>query len=93
MFRKDLLERLRERAWTLSSLARELELPKREVEDDLEHLLRSIRRGPERAVITPGACRSCGFTFGQERLRKPGKCLSCRGTWVSEPTIQVESRQ
>jgi len=74
----------------VSSLARDLGLTRRDVEDDLRHLIRSARAAGHTIVIEPARCRSCGFRFGEEKLVKPGKCPACRGTRIYEAQIRIE---
>jgi len=90
MFRKDLIELLRQQPASLHELARLLEIRPRELEDDLQHLLRSLKNQPCRAIITPATCRKCGFVFDRNKLHKPGKCPRCHGTWISDPLIGIE---
>lgn len=92
MFRKDLIPRLRHHPTSLHELSEMLEEPVKDVEADLQHLLRSLRHEPWRAVITPAHCNKCGFVFNKEKLHKPGKCPRCKGTWISEPRILIEER-
>ena len=89
VFRKDLLDRLTAEFRSVSSLARELGLRKGDVEDDLRHILRSARAAGYEVEIVPARCRSCGFTFGEEKLSKPGKCPECRGTRIFEAQVRV----
>lgn len=89
MFRRDLIACLRQPR-SVHDLARELEVKPAELEDDLAHLLKSLRHsGDYRAVIVPARCRHCGFVFREDRLSKPGKCPKCRHTWIAAPLIQV----
>jgi predicted Zn-ribbon and HTH transcriptional regulator len=76
---------------TASSLARELGLGRGEIDDDLRHLIRSARAAGHRVVVEPARCKSCGFTFGEAKLSKPGKCPACRSTWRFEPLIRLEA--
>ncbi len=89
-FRKDLLQLLTTEPCSVSSIARELRLPRRDVEDDLRHLIRSARAAGHRIVVEPARCRACGFTFGEDKLAKPGKCPACRSTWLYEAQIRIE---
>lgn len=89
-FRKQLLDVLAAEPRTASSLARELGLHRRDVEDDLRHLVRSARAAGHRVIVEPARCRSCGFVFGEEKLSKPGKCPQCRSTWLFEPLLRIE---
>jgi predicted Zn-ribbon and HTH transcriptional regulator len=74
---------------TVSSLAHELGLRRRDMEEELRHAIRSARAAGDRVQIEPARCKSCGFTFDAERLSKPGKCPECRGTRIYEPLISI----
>jgi len=88
--RKQLLSILTVQPRSVSSLARELGLKRGDVEEDLAHVIRSARAAGHRVVVQPARCRACGFTFGEDKLSKPGKCPACRGTWLYEPQISIE---
>ena len=88
--RKELIQLLSLQPRSVSSLARELSLRRGDVEDDLRHAIRSARAAGHRIAILPARCRSCGFTFGEEKLSKPGKCPACRGTRLYEAQIRVD---
>ena len=90
MDRKQLLGILTVQPRSVSSLARELGLKRGDVEEDLAHVIRSARAAGHRVVVQPARCRACGFTFGEDKLSKPGKCPACRGTWLYEPQISIE---
>jgi len=89
-FRKDLLTLLTDQPRSVSALARALGLKRGDVEDDLRHALRSARAAGHQIVVVPARCRSCGFTFNEDKLSKPGKCPTCRGTRLYEPQISVQ---
>jgi predicted Zn-ribbon and HTH transcriptional regulator len=93
MFRKDLLALLDEQPRSASSIARQLGLKRRDVEEDLAHAIRSARAAGHRVLVAPARCRTCGFVFSEDRLGKPGKCPACRGTRIYEPQISVEPGQ
>jgi predicted Zn-ribbon and HTH transcriptional regulator len=42
-------------------------------------------------VVIPARCRSCVFTFGEERLTRPSKCPKCRNSRIFEPQIGVDT--
>jgi transcriptional regulator len=88
--RKHLIEVLSAEPRSVSRLARELRLPRADVEDALRHMLRSARAAGHRIVVLPARCRSCGFTFDEDKLTKPGKCPSCRGGRIFEPQISLD---
>ena len=93
MFRKDLIPLLKDRPLSLRELALQLDEHPHDLEDDLQHLLRSLKHDPLCPVITPARCRKCGFTFHPDKLHKPGKCPRCRGTRISEPLIALEEKR
>jgi predicted Zn-ribbon and HTH transcriptional regulator len=89
MFRKDLIALLADGPRSVSSIARELRLSKRDVEDDLQHAIRSARAAGHGVIVEPARCRTCGFTFSADKLSKPGKCPVCRGTRIFEAQIAL----
>ena len=93
MFRRGLIDILRERPISLHELALLLDERPRDLEDDLQHLVRSLRKDPLGPVITPAHCRKCGLRFDEHKLHKPGKCPRCNGTWISEPLISLEEKR
>jgi predicted Zn-ribbon and HTH transcriptional regulator len=89
-FRRDLLTLLTIEPRSVSSIARDLGLSRRDVEDDLRHVIRSARAAGHRIIVEPARCRSCGFLFSEDKLVKPGKCPACRGTRLYEAQIRIE---
>lgn len=89
-FRKDLITLLSAEPRSVSSIARELGLRRGDVEEDLRHALRSARAAGNTIVVVPARCTTCGFTFDEMKLAKPGKCPSCRGTRLLEPQIRIQ---
>jgi predicted Zn-ribbon and HTH transcriptional regulator len=90
-FRRDLLKLLTAEPRSVSSIARDLGLSRRDVEDDLRHVIRSARAAGHRIIVEPARCRSCGFVFSEDKLMKPGKCPACRGTRLFEAQIRIEA--
>ena len=88
-FRKDLMKMLTGQPRSVSSIARELGLKRGDVDDDFRHLIRSARAAGHQVVIEPARCRTCGFVFGEDKLSKPGKCPSCRGTRIYEAQVSI----
>ena len=89
--RKQLMDVLSREPRSVSSLARGLGLPRADVEDALQHMITSVRAAGHRIVVVPARCRSCGFTFGEERLTRPSKCPACRNSRIFEPQIGVDT--
>jgi predicted Zn-ribbon and HTH transcriptional regulator len=88
-FRKDLLAMLTAQPRSVSSIARQLGLKRGDVDDDFRHLIRSARAAGHKVTIEPARCRACGFTFGEDKLSKPGKCPMCRGTRLFEAQVSI----
>lgn len=90
MFRKNLIEILVERAYSVEELAELHEEKPRDVETDLHHLLLSLRHQPYEVVIVPARCRRCGFDrFRTDRLRKPSRCPQCKANFLDAPRIRL----
>jgi len=87
--RRQLLELLSNEPRSVSSLARELGLSRRDLEDDLLHMIQSARAAGHEVVVVPARCRACGFVFDESRLTKPGKCPECRQSRIFEPQIRI----
>lgn len=87
--RTDLLRLLSAEPKSVSSLARELGLTKRDVEDHLRHAIRTARASGHDVIVEPAECRTCGFQFDADKLVKPGKCPQCRGTRLLEARVRV----
>ena len=73
----------------MSSLARELGLHRGDVDEDLRHAVRSAIGAGHRVEVIPARCKDCGFLFGLDRLSKPGRCPSCKGSRLFEPLIRL----
>jgi hypothetical protein len=89
--RHQLIELLSHQPRSVSSIALEMGLRRRDVEDDLQHALRSAVAAGHRVVVIPARCKNCGFVFSEDRLTKPGRCPSCKGSRVFEPQICLSS--
>lgn len=75
--------------WSALDLAGELFLTRREVEEHLSHLQRSLGKDLK---ITPAQCRACGYAFSdRRRLDAPGRCPRCRGQRIAGPWFEVKS--
>jgi predicted Zn-ribbon and HTH transcriptional regulator len=88
-FRRHLIDLLTEEPRSVSSLARELGMTRGDVEEDLRHALRSARAAGHRVQVIPARCKACGFVFGQDKLVKPGRCPTCKGSRLFEPMICI----
>ena len=76
--------------WSFEDLRRELRLSRRDLESELKHLERSLRRAGRRLVVTPAECSACGYTFRERaHLRPPQRCPSCRRERILDPSFRV----
>ena len=87
--RRQLIDLLSDSPRSASSIAREMGLRRDDVEEDLRHALRSAAAAGHRIEVIPARCKDCGFVFGEDRLTKPGRCPSCKGSRLFEPQIRV----
>jgi len=88
--RRDLIAMLAATPKSVSALARELGLHRDEAEDHLRHAIQSARAAGHRVVVVPAKCRQCGFTFGEQKLSKPGKCPECKASRIVEAQVRIE---
>ena len=88
-YRRQLIELLSLEPRSVSSLARELGMTRGDMEEDLRHALRSAQAAGSRIEVLPARCKSCGFMFGPDKLTKPSRCPSCKGTRLFEPMIRA----
>lgn len=90
MLRTMLLEWLAGRPHTVTELAGRAGRRPDEIVEDIRHLRLSLAHRSARLIVEPAECKKCGFRFGADKIRKPGRCPECRGTWISEPTFRAE---
>jgi predicted Zn-ribbon and HTH transcriptional regulator len=89
MYRKGLINMLLDNPMGLEEIARSLGVPRKDVEEDVHHLRKSLKRTEYKLLIHPAECRKCGFKFRQDKLHKPGKCPQCHQTWIQEPLLEI----
>lgn len=87
--RRQLIDLLSREPRSVSSIAREMGLRRGDVEDDMRHALRSAIAAGYRVEVVPARCKDCDFVFGEDRLTKPGRCPSCKGSRLLEPQVRV----
>jgi predicted Zn-ribbon and HTH transcriptional regulator len=91
MFRKDLVAFLHNNPTPVAEIARLFETSPKDAEDDLRHLMKTLKKSAYRLHVYPAVCRKCDFVFSREKLTKPGKCPRCRGTWIEAPLVEITS--
>ncbi len=87
--RRQLIELLSHEPRSASWLARELGLHRGDIEAQLRPALRSAMAAGHLVEVIPARCKDCHFEFGADRLSKPGRCPSCRGSRIFEPLIRL----
>ena len=87
--RRQLIELLSPEPRSVSALAQQLGLRRGDIEEDLRHAVRSAIAAGHRVEVIPARCKDCGFLFDENRLAKPGRCPSCKGSRLFEPLIRL----
>ena len=87
--RRQLIELLSHEPRSASSVARALGLHRTEVDEQLRHTVRTAVAAGHLVEVIPARCKDCHFEFGADRLSKPGRCPSCRGSRIFEPLIRL----
>jgi transcriptional regulator len=87
--RRQLIELLSHEPRSVSALAVQLGLRRGDIEEDLRHAVRSAMAAGHRVEVIPARCKDCGFLFAEDRLSKPGRCPSCKGSRLFEPLLRL----
>jgi transcriptional regulator len=87
--RRQLIELLSPEPRSVSTMAQQLGLSRGDIEEDLRHAVRSAMASGHRVQVIPARCKDCDFVFGEDRLAKPGRCPSCKGSRLFEPLLRL----
>ena len=73
-------------------LAQMLGIAERQVEDHLEHVVKSIARDKTRRfILEPSRCQDCDFVFrDRRRLTRPSRCPTCRSEDITAPRYGID---
>jgi predicted Zn-ribbon and HTH transcriptional regulator len=76
---------------TARELAAALDMPEREVEDHLQHIVKSLHRDQARRfLLHPSGCEECGYLFrDRSRLTRPSRCPRCRSEAITPPRFEI----
>jgi predicted Zn-ribbon and HTH transcriptional regulator len=89
--RQELVKILERREYSFEELRRETQARVRDLDEDLAHLERSLRRGPRRLLVEAAHCIACGFAFRKrERFSTPGRCPVCREERIAPARLRIE---
>jgi len=74
-------------------LAQRLGIPERQVEDHLEHVVKTVSRAQgKRFILEPSGCQDCGFVFrNRKKLTRPSRCPRCRSESVTAPRYGIDA--
>lgn len=82
-----LLENSPATAYDLSGL---VGIPEKDVYGHLEHIRKACQRKGKQLRVDQPRCKDCGFIFTKrDRLKKPGKCPRCRGSFITAPVFSI----
>lgn len=87
--RRQLHELITQEPRSVSSLARELGIGRKDMERDLQHMLRSAAARGDTIEVLPARCRNCDFEFDRHRLAKPGRCPHCKASRIVEAMVRI----
>jgi len=93
--RREEIEKLLEQTdvpLTAQEVSERLQLESRSiVNEDLEHIARSVRIEGKQLLVKPASCAKCGYTFmSRSSAKKPSKCPKCKSEWIIEPRFIIE---
>jgi transcriptional regulator len=74
-------------------LAQMVGIPERQVEDHLEHVVKTVARDRlRRFILEPSTCQDCGFVFrDRTRLTCPSRCPLCHSEGITAPRYGIEA--
>ena len=83
---------LEESEYDFEELRSALQLPARQLEEELRHVERTARGHGRKLRVTPPRCQDCGFDFpgrARRHLHPPGRCPRCRGERIEPPRFRM----
>ena len=86
--RQEIVMLLADAELTVGELSKKIGKSEKELYDHLEHLLQA-----QALDIIPAECQKCGFSFAVRRkVKKPGRCPQCKGTYIKSPMFTATNR-
>jgi len=79
---------------SFEALREELQVTVKQLEDDLRHVEKSLRRGPERLRTLEPRCIACDFEFrgrSPRRFATPSRCPECRSERLMPARLRIAS--
>ena len=84
--RERIAELIMDNPLTPSEIAKIMQMPTKDVLEDLKHIASSQKYG--KLVVMPARCKKCGYVFKPE-IKIPKKCPKCHSTWIEEPKFKI----
>lgn len=77
-----------------NQLAHLLGIPERQVEEHLEHVVKTVAQDrTRRFILDPSTCQDCDFVFkDRRRLTRPSRCPRCRSEGITAPRYGIDVR-
>ena len=90
--RQRIIELLTDTRLATHQLAQMLGIPERQVEDHLEHVVKSVAHDKTRCfILEPSRCQDCEFVFrDRRRLTRPGRCPQCHSEDIAAPRYGID---
>lgn len=89
--RQQIMGILSEGTFSAKELSAEVKASEKDVYAHLEHIRKTADKKDHHFLVTPAECKKCGFVFSKrEKLKKPGKCPSCKGESIQEPIFSIQ---
>ncbi len=83
--RKEIMSIIKERTLTAKGISASISITEKAVYAHLEHIQKSTN-----LTVIPAECKRCGFVFkDRKKLKKPGKCPSCRNSSIEDPYFSI----
>ncbi|QGA53335.1 transcriptional regulator [Sulfolobus sp. E5-1-F] len=78
---------------TAKEIMRRLDIRKeKEIYDHLEHLARSSKRKGYILIMIPARCKSCGYIFNSEKIKRPSRCPICKSEKIEMPKFLIRNK-
>lgn len=88
--RQEMVSLLRGSELSAKDISANIGVSEKEVYYHLEHIQLTLGKKKGALEVIPAQCRKCGFVFKKrQRLKKPGRCPSCRAESITEPLFTV----
>ncbi len=73
-------------------LAQLVGIPERQVEEHLEHVVKTVARDrTRRFILEPSTCQDCDFVFkDRRRLTRPSRCPRCHSEGITAPRYGID---